>query len=227
VCEAIIFAQARQGQVCAATVERMHATAPLARLILLLGSWCEGDSRASQTPAGMLRVYWHQFIARAQREWLQTNEPAGMWTLSRTAMDNDQLLHTADQLPPQRSGLIAIHAESLITYECLAEMCGVGGWSTIWLAPRQPIHLQRASVLLWDMPQSVEADFQAWQSQHEQLRPAASVILVGFPRSADVENLREAGAAAVLAKPLVIADLLSVLDCATRSGEELIQRRAG
>jgi hypothetical protein len=145
-CEAIVLAQARYGGTRSFDMEALHAAAPLARLILLLGTWCEGDSRSSQSPAGVLRVYWHQFIARAEREWLGGDGEAGMWALSRTSIDNDQLLHTWRHPLPQHTGLVAIHAESLITYQCLAEMCGLGGWTTLWLAPRQPLHL---GVELW------------------------------------------------------------------------------
>jgi CheY-like chemotaxis protein len=178
----------------------------------------------------VLRVYWHQFIARAEREWLGSQHEAGMWTLSRTSVDNDQLLHTSRHPLPQRTGLVAIHADSLITYECLAEMCGLGGWSAIWLAPRQPLHLQRTSILLWDMPAAVATDLDHWQTCHQQLRPTASIVLVGFPRQQDLQLLCEAGAASVLAKPLVIADLLNTLDRATRAdGGKAAdrQRRAG
>jgi len=227
-CAAIVLAQARDGGTRYFDMEALHAAAPLARLILLLGTWCEGDSRSSRSPAGVLRVYWHQFIARAEREWLGNHEDAGMWTLARTFIDNDQLLHTWRHPLPQRTGLIAIHADSLITYECLAEMCGLGGWSTTWLAPRQPLHLQRTSILLWDISAAVVSDFHEWQTCHEQLHPRASIVLVGFPRQQDIQLLHEAGAAHVFAKPLVVADLLNALDRA--AGEDTSvenQRRAG
>ena len=43
---AILFVQSRPGQFAQCDIERLHALAPLARLVALLGPWCEGEARS-------------------------------------------------------------------------------------------------------------------------------------------------------------------------------------
>jgi hypothetical protein len=175
-------------------------------------------------PGGVSRVYWHQFCARVAREWNSSPGTHGMWCLPRTANENDHLLQVPHSPDDRHAGLIAIHANAIVTYECLADMCQMEGWSTVWLPPRQPMQLERPTILLWDAVDGGAAEFAAWRARHLQLRPRASVVLMAFPRSQDVQSFIRAGAKSVLAKPFLVADLLHTFGHVV-SGSR--QRRAG
>ncbi len=61
---AIIVAQDRPGQYSFNMFERLHNAAPLTPIIILAGSWCEGEARTGKVWPGATRVYAHQFVAR-------------------------------------------------------------------------------------------------------------------------------------------------------------------
>ncbi|MFW6124996.1 MAG: hypothetical protein ACOC46_02510, partial [Pirellulales bacterium] len=63
--DVLVLAQALADQFPAEAVERLRARAPLARVVGLLGSWCEGEMRSGHPWPAALRVYWHQWGERA------------------------------------------------------------------------------------------------------------------------------------------------------------------
>ena len=64
----IVVAQAFPGQFSAEAVDRLRALAPLARVVGLMGSWCEGEMRTGKPWPAAIRVYWHQWPARCVQE---------------------------------------------------------------------------------------------------------------------------------------------------------------
>ena len=66
--DVIVVVQAFPGQFSHAMVDRLRRAAPLARLIGLLGSWCEGETRTGSPWPGAVRTYWHQWAIRCDRE---------------------------------------------------------------------------------------------------------------------------------------------------------------
>src|SRR5262249_5891505 len=61
---AFLFVQSRHGQLAATDVERLHAAAPLARLIALVGPWCEGEARSDRLWRGVVQVPWRVWQSR-------------------------------------------------------------------------------------------------------------------------------------------------------------------
>src|SRR5690349_6619470 len=53
---AILLVQSWPGQIGRDNVERLHAAAPLARLVALVGAWCEGELRNGQAWRGVVRI---------------------------------------------------------------------------------------------------------------------------------------------------------------------------
>src|SRR5687768_7503620 len=58
--ELILLAQSHPGSDDQAHVERLHRVAPLTRLIVVAGSWCEGELRTGRPLAGVIRLYWYE-----------------------------------------------------------------------------------------------------------------------------------------------------------------------
>src|SRR5688500_17578842 len=67
--ELILFAQSRPGRFRQEDVEFLHRAAPLARLAVLLGVWCEGEMRTDVSLRGVLRIYWHEWQAKLAPLW--------------------------------------------------------------------------------------------------------------------------------------------------------------
>ncbi|GEM_PF-1919993 len=81
-------------------LEGLRARLPLARLLVILGSWCEGEVRSGQPLPGVIRYYWHQWLASCGeplRLWRQGHNPA--WDLPPTATDEDLALAEASGVP--------------------------------------------------------------------------------------------------------------------------------
>src|SRR2546427_7236671 len=53
---AMVLVQSRPGQISRGSVERLHAAAPLARLVALVGTWCDGELRSGRPWPGVVRV---------------------------------------------------------------------------------------------------------------------------------------------------------------------------
>src|SRR5262245_47740820 len=69
--ELIVLAQSYPGQFTTEVVKPLRTAAPLARIIVILGTWCEGESRSGKPVPGTIRVYWHQFETRCLPELQQ------------------------------------------------------------------------------------------------------------------------------------------------------------
>ena len=66
------IAQSRPGEFLESEVQQLQTAAPLSRFGVVLGSWCEGETRSGRPWPGVARVYAHQFWARIQSEdWRQ------------------------------------------------------------------------------------------------------------------------------------------------------------
>ena len=72
----IVLAQAYPGQFSPVAIDRLRNLAPLARLIAILGSWCEGEPRSGHPLPGVIRIYWHQAAERIRREFPRWFEAA-------------------------------------------------------------------------------------------------------------------------------------------------------
>src|SRR5688572_29710508 len=60
-CPVVVFlAQSRREQFGADCIERLLRAAPLTRVVAIVGSWCEGETRSGVPLAGAHRVAWHQ-----------------------------------------------------------------------------------------------------------------------------------------------------------------------
>jgi CheY-like chemotaxis protein len=211
-CRFIMLVQQRPGQFSRRDVERLHGAAPLARLVGLLGSWCEGETRSGHPFHGVIRIYWHQFPWRAAWEWKALQSGYGSWSLARTASDADRLLSPAGpSAGAAPRGMLVLRAASHVTYETLSDVCSAAGWSSIWWPPRQPLRTCRPAALVLDAECWTRREQDELAAAAADLAPAPTLALVGFPRIQDVESWRAPGISAVVSKPFLNEDLLAAL----------------
>ncbi len=161
---AIVLAQSYPGQFAAAAVDRVRAAVPLARLIALLGSWCEGEPRSGRPLPGTVRVYWHEAAVRFRRELPCWFDRESAWSLPITATDEERLLATigasvgkGDSPVFARTktgtvpcGLIAIWSRRRELGELLADTCRTAGYATACMHPRRPCRVQGAAAAIFD-----------------------------------------------------------------------------
>jgi hypothetical protein len=207
--EVIVLAQAYPGQISHSQVDQLRRLAPLARMVALLGTWCEGEGRSGRPWPGVVRVYWHQWAARSAQELARIacgQLPA--WSLPPTATEEERLLVSAEAPLPTGEGLIAIHARQTAMADWLASACRQAGYSTLRLCgPNWP---QFAGVRagLFDATDLGPSETSELDRLVAQIRPAPVLVLLDFPRP----GVLPPGAAAILSKPVLLEDLLWHLD---------------
>ncbi|MCH8043172.1 MAG: hypothetical protein IID44_05590 [Planctomycetes bacterium] len=225
--ELIVLAQARPGQISQQQVERLQLAAPLARLIVLLGSQCEGETRTGQPWPGVRRAFWYQWPARWRAE-LERRRQGGLpsWGQPPTASDEELLLSS---LWPRRPchGLVAIHTPHFDTAATLAEACGERGMSTVWVQPHRPSQLHGARAALWDAGCLDSEELGRLARFRQRIDGAPIGVLADFPRVQHREQLMAAGATFIVGRPFLAEELFVPLEKALEEGESVRQREVG
>ena len=209
----IVVAQAYPGQFPAEAMERLARAAPLARVVTLVGSWCEGETRSGRPWPGAVRVCWHQWPARCRQELGRIQRGlCASWGLPPTAAEEERFLALAEGPLPRRQGLIAIHSPSFDAQDWLSKSCRRAGYSTLWLRPREVPHVGGAQAAIFDAVDCRGEELHELRRLIAALEPAPTIVLMSFPRVEDRDRVLGAGASALLSKPLLLEDLFWQLD---------------
>jgi len=217
---AIVLAAARPGRFRAEEIEELHRKEPLAALVVLLGTFCEGEIRTGRPWPGVTRIYWHQWQTRLPAA-VGLSEPATRRNrLPRTANEMDIAHSLTDFMPPMHGALIAICTSQRAMYDTLADVCTSAGCRSFWQLPGLPLQARGVDALLVDG----EYDFPiAGEAQAKIPR----IALLDFPRHEDYHRALAAGAFAVVSKPFQLADLFGALHAAMlSSGKLTVARRS-
>ena len=217
--DVIVLAQAFPGQFSHAAIEDLRRLAPLARVVGLMGSWCEGEMRTGLPWPGVVRTYWHQWTARCCREVgrLARGERCP-WMLPPTATEEERLLVDAAERWPRRDGLVLVRAFSYETAQWLSAACRSLGLATVWQRSLTGACVEGALAAIFDAADVGEETCNGLDRLAQTLHPAPVIAMLAFPRAEDRRRVLAAGAAAVISKPLVVEDLFWELDrvCGTR-----------
>ncbi len=235
--DVIVVAQAFPGQFSHETIDRLRRSAPLARVLGLMGSWCEGEMRSGSPWPATVRTYWHQWPARGNRELsrLATGQPCS-WALPLTATEEERLLVDVTRSPcsptcatawnkqcpgqtsapsllvPSSGTLVVVRSRSREMAEWLSAACRSRGLVTIWQRDPAFARVEGAAAAIFDGTDLCDGECDALGRFVRALRPAPVIALVSFPRIEDHDRALSAGASVVLSKPLLVEDLLASLD---------------
>ena len=212
--ELIIIAQSRPGTISLSNVESLRRRFPLPGVISLLGSWCEGESRTGRPIPGVERFYWHEFPGWWQRQ--MARRAAGRcadWARLGTVDKASRPYLQNDEKEPR--GLVVINTPRWETADALADLLQSAGYASVWHLNGRPAPQVRGAVAgIWEGGQMDDHEADDLASFCGQLsRDAAPVVaLLDFPRHDGVERARRLGAAAVLGKPWMNAELVAALE---------------
>ena len=201
--DAIVLAAARPGRLHAREVELLHRREPLAPLVGLLGSLCEGEVRSGRPWPGVTRINWHQWRSRlpAAVGIIEALAADRTWT-PRTASDVDAAQRVIGLSARRQEALIAICTPRLTVYESLADACAAVGYRSLWQMPHLPLQARGVDLMLVDGETATTLDSATAQG-------LPRVHLLDFPRLDDYESAIATGAAAVVSKPFLLSDLHS------------------
>jgi len=214
----MVLAQARPGEFSHAAVDRLRRRAPLVPIVALLGTWCEGEMRSGQPWPGVARVYWHQWAARCPRELSHLADGRrSPWTLPATASDEERLLLEPVPDPSPPHGLVVLAVRHQAMYQWLSDALRSRGDATVRFDPRHADTVQGAAGVIFDGMDGRPEELDEIRDLAGRFRPAPLVVLLDFPRAADLDRAGAVGAATVLSKPLLLHDLWHELDRLCRS----------
>ncbi|HBO45647.1 MAG TPA: hypothetical protein DD670_17310 [Planctomycetaceae bacterium] len=210
----IVLAQGYPGQFSNDSVDRLRRAAPLARIVGLLGSWCEGEARTGRPWPAAIRIYWHQWPGQGDRELASL--AAGVrsaWSLPGTATEEERLLAAAPFSQRRRDGLVAICARRHEVHDWLTAACRSRGYATVQLRPDRPTRIDGARAVLFDASTADDPEMAPLRRLHHDLDGGTPILaMLDFPRVEDRDRARAAGASAILSKPLLLDDLFEHLD---------------
>jgi hypothetical protein len=217
----IIVMEDRPGAVSRRQVQSLRRREPLAGILALAGSWCEGEPRTGRPLAGAARLYWYEFPAWWRRQVARWS--AGLcpeWAMST----GGALAGAADRMSPldsateanavRRPALIALSTAWWETSEALADMLECAGYAMLWQRPGDPWRPARGLAAgIWEGGQLDEREAASLREFCRRLAraKAPAIALLDFPRRDAVSRALELGASAVLAKPWRNADLLETI----------------
>ncbi|MEX2316486.1 MAG: hypothetical protein WD669_04990 [Pirellulales bacterium] len=216
--ELIVIAQDRPGAIDQREVERLRREAPLAGIVSLVGSWCEGELRTGRPLVGVTRLYWYEFVPWWRRQMARRADGlCPEWSVSgdfglrhpggtrNCGLKNDVF---------SSFGVVMIAVPRWETADTIADVLQRAGYATIWQPPAKSGILARGVTAgIWEGGQLEEHEAAELHRFCEQLaRDAAPVMaLLDFPRRDRCDLAMSAGAAAVLGKPWLNDDALATL----------------
>lgn len=205
----VIVCQSRPGRFDPHQFGDVAKRYPLAGRVVLLGSWCEGETRTGRPLEGFQRLFWYQFDLwwKLTRDAWRRGKPTDWQQLPGDAAPGGST-------PQTQLGLIAIAAGDFTSAETLIEACRSLGYAACWCPiarPSWPVtSLPNGGIWVGEM-------LEPWEEPHlkafrEWLPPYVPLLaLLDFPRSERVRRARELGATDILGKPWRLDQLAAAL----------------
>lgn len=217
-CELIVLACARRGEFTAEDVVRLRSAAPLARIVALTSSWCDGPwRRTCDLLPGVTLVPWHRFSAWAEVNRRQrARRRVTTWSLPVTSSADELAEFWSVQPLGEHRGLILIDADDAESAETLADVVRTGGFSAVWQSPAGDGFIDGVRAVVSEADDGRPATLDRIAQLSRRFAPAPVVAVTNFPRAEDIERILAAGAAAVVGKPFTLHEILAQLEDALR-----------
>lgn len=222
--ELVLLAQPRPWISDQAQLETLRSLAPLTRVVVIAGTWCEGEPRTGQPSTGVVRLYWYEFAPwwrAARAEWEANQTPAWSEPLDDVRAGQKTAVITLRErhdVVPTEAGVVAVDAVDFAVFETLAAVLASFGWRCEW-QPRHRPEVARPTqyvAAIWDGGQLSGGELTSLNEfarrVHASNAAAPVIVLLDFPRVEQLEAARAAGAAAALGKPYRVAHLVNELD---------------
>jgi hypothetical protein len=216
--ELIVVARSRPDAIRSEPIDALRRAAPLAGVVTLLGSWCEGETRTGRPWPGEHRLYWYEFPAWWERQMsLRAAGRCPDWARPVNfgfRISDCGLANGEPGRSDPRSGLIVVQTLLRDTAEALADVFHGAGYATVWQQTGRPRPIIQGAVAgVWDGAQFNDceaADLTRFRTQLS-YHGAPVIALLDFPRRDRLDRALQLGAAAVLGKPWLRSDLTSTL----------------
>jgi CheY-like chemotaxis protein len=209
--ELIVVAHSRPGSTGWERLESLRRKSPLAGIVVIAGSWCEGEPRTGRPWPGAHRLYWYEFPAWWRRQLaLRAAGYCPGWC--RPEEQRGPLDAASRHVLPGAPGSILLSAD-FSANDALADILQRAGYVAIRIQGSFSRSF-RVRAAIWDGGQLSKKE----ESELSQLCAALSadrtpvVAMLDFPRYDRVQSAIKIGASAVLGKPCQNSDLLATIE---------------
>lgn len=216
--EIALIAVARPNDCHDAELYELQQAAPLMRLVVVAGSWCEGELRTGQPPRGFLRLYWHE-LPSWWNAAMQTVQRGGTPPWSATLPDHfagPLFAETTPQLDSPRR--LIVDAGDHLVHETIESIFTPLGWAVEWQPRRRPDRwteyrdgLPTAGLFDGSQLDPKESDQLSAFCKRMAAAGASVVTLLDYPRREHQQKIRALGATALLGKPYRVEALAALL----------------
>jgi hypothetical protein len=218
--ELLLLAQPLPGYYQQKEINDLQRRAPLARIVVVAGTWCEGELRTGKPPWGVLRLYWHEFApwwTAAQLRLAEGQCPSWSLPLDSPGAGRFQPETTRGEAVLHRS--IAISAADYSTYSTFAAALRDYGLSAVQVRKDEAMELpQRLCGGIWVGGQLDGQEVRQLKEFCQKIRDHRGqvVAILDFPRAEHVQQARDAGARAVFGKPYVLYEVVEAVHAGGR-----------
>lgn len=211
-----VFATDRPGRFALDDVLAVAREWPLAALVSVAASLADGRRRSGPPLPGIEEVAWHELPGRLERWFadLAAGRP-GLIGLPATSRREERILAASDSLRASRAvgepSSVSVAAARSDDLEGLVDLIALSGRRIARRTRGRPPLDEPAALLVWDVGCLGEEDI-AWLRMLVANRPNLAVVLLeSFPRGEATVAALEAGARAVLGRPVTLEALEGTL----------------
>lgn len=190
---------------------------PLAPLVSVASSLVDGRRRSGPPLPGVEEVPWHDLAGRVTW-WLHDRArgvPGGLGQPA-TARREERILEASNRVAESARSLpaaagVSVAAARAVDLEGVADLLASIGRPVHNRTRGRPPLDDPAEIIVWDVASATPADL-TWLAMLASNRPSRAVVLLdSFPRAGSVRAALDAGAAAVLGRPLSVESLAGTL----------------
>lgn len=211
-----VFATDRPGRFSLDDVLVVAREWPLAAIVSVATSLADGRRRSGPPLPGVEEVAWNDLPGRLERWFndLAAGRP-GLLGLPATSRREERILAATDSLREARTAAeplaVSVAAARSDDLEGLVDLIALSGRRVARRTRGRPPLDEPAALLVWDVG-AIGVEDIAWLRMLVANRPTLAVVLLeSFPRGDATEAALEAGAKAVLGRPVALEALEGTL----------------
>ncbi len=210
----IVIAQTRSNQFEQTAIDAIVSSNPLVPVVMLLGSWCEGERRSDTPVTGVKRVFWHQWQGQFEEFSIQMREQGiALWHSPAIETDADRVKAAQKTIGLDNELVIGISALNQPTFETLGQAISSIGGTPKWVERTSKINLSASATMICIDADSADDVLERrirWVRQ--QVPHVPLVVLLNFPRRQEIERLQKSGVARVISKPFEMGALQRAIE---------------
>ena len=216
----ILLAELLPGTYRQINIEKLRLAAPLAQIVLVAGSWCEGELRTGKPPNGVLRMYWYELAPW----WHATQNDCTSWS---SFLDGPYATRFSEtSYSPELSGIAAIHTPAMASYEALAAALAPYGLQGMWVRDNRELP-EPTTIAIWDGGQLDPLEFETLEAfaMETKKRGGSLLVLLDFPRKEHFTQLQKIGCTTIMGKPYINSELAAACGLAMKPFSPILDGR--